>query len=128
MVALSVFVLGLIYFRGATGHNFIGMSFVHSTLLIIAGRFLVWLTAKGQTELKSDPQFYITLGILLDCGITAISYVLFDTFEYRMPYYFNVISDVTSSIFIFTGILFLFKNEMAVLKILREAERESSIT
>lgn len=127
-VALTVFAFGLLFFRGASGHNFIGMSFLHSALLVIAGRFLIWLTAKGQTELKSDPQFYVTLGIMLDCGITAISYVLFDTFEYRMPYYFNSISDTASSLFVFTGALFLFRNEMAVLKILREAGQESSTT
>lgn len=126
-IALSVFALGL-FFKGASGHNFIGLTFLHSVLLIIAGRFLVWLTAKGQTELKSDPQFYITLGIIFDCGVTAISFILFDTFEYRLPYYFNTISDAAASIFVFTGILFLFKNEMAVLKILREAEQESSTT
>jgi drug/metabolite transporter superfamily protein YnfA len=127
-IALTVFVIGLFFFRGVSGHNFIGMSFVHSALLIIAGRYLVWLTAKGQTELKYDPLFYVTLGIMLDCGITAISYILFDTFEYRMPYYFNAISDAAASLFVFTGILFLFKNEMAVLKILREAEQESPTT
>lgn len=128
VIALPIFVATLFFFMGTSGYNFIGMSIVHFALLIIAGRFLVWLTAKGQTELKVDPQFYVTLGIILDCGITAISYILFDTFEYRMPYYFNALSDTVSSIFVFTGILFLFKNEMAVLKILREADRESLTT
>ncbi len=126
-VGLLVFALGF-FFKGTSGHNFIGMSVLHTMLLIIAGRFFVWHTAKGQTELKYDPLFYVTLGIMLDCGITAISYILFDTFDFRLPFYFNSISDCVTSAFVFTGIFFLYKSEMAVLKILQEAEQESSPT
>ena len=127
-IALLVFAVTGIFFRGASGHNFVGMTFVHSALLIIAGRFLVWLTAKGQSELKTDPQFYITLGVILDCGVTAMSFILFDTFDYHLPFITNSIADTAASIFVFIGVFFLFKNEMAVLNVLRGAEKETSLT
>jgi hypothetical protein len=126
--AMIVFAFTAIYFKGISGHNYLGMSFVHSALLIIAGRYLVWLTAKGQSELKSDPLFYISLGVILDSGITAISFILFDTFEYHLPFIINSISDMSTTIFAFIGVFFLFRNEMAVLNVLREAEKESSVT
>jgi hypothetical protein len=123
--AMVVFVTTGVFFKGASGHNFFGMSFIHSELVIIAGRYFVWLTAKGQTELKRDPQFYLTLGILLDCGMTAISFILFDTFTYKLPFILNILSDTASCAFIFMSAFFLYENEMSILKVLQEAEKET---
>jgi len=121
------FLLTSIFFKGASGHNFLGMSFIHAELLIIAGRFLVWLVAKGQSELGHDPQFYITLGIILDCGMTAISYILFDTFEFHLPYIINTVSDSAAFVFFLIGIFLLYKNEMTILKALQNSEEYSAI-